>query len=64
MIRFTHSQEVIGREVSHKGHRAGLVTEVRRNIPNGRLYAFVQPHDPTDSERRLPIDELEYFESK
>ncbi|MBF8176941.1 PRC-barrel domain-containing protein [Herminiimonas contaminans] len=64
MIRFKHTKEVIGREVTHKGMRAGLVTEVRHNIPNGRLYAFVQPHNPGDSERRLPIDELEYFENK
>ncbi len=59
MIILSNPAEAIGREVMHQGARIGLVTEVKPNMENGRLYAFIQPHDVTADERRIPLDELD-----
>jgi hypothetical protein len=59
-----HAQEVMDRMVTHQGEKIGMVVDVRHNIPNGRRYAFVQPIDPTETERRVPLDELRLWEGK
>lgn len=63
MILITDPADIIGQQVSHRGERVGMVTEIRPNMQNGRRYAFVQSYYPGDDERRLPLDELEIFPS-
>lgn len=48
----------IGLSVSHRGASIGTIKDVRRNMPNGRAYALVQPHELLHDTRRLPLDEL------
>jgi hypothetical protein len=48
----------IGSPVAHAGESIGKITDLRRNIANGRLYALVKPHEPSHHERRIPLDEL------
>lgn len=59
MILISDPADVIGKEVIHNGDRIGVVMRIKPNIDNGRRYAFVQPHDRAQLERRIPLDELD-----
>lgn len=59
-----HADQVMHAEVSHQGELVGIVRKIRRNVENGRRYALIQPVDPADPERRLPLDELKLFGEK
>lgn len=59
-----HADQVMHAQVSHQGELVGVVRKIRSNVENGRRYALIQPIDPADPERRLPLDELRLWEGK